>query len=222
MPPDSGITRMARKYVIFDVETGKVVFEYGGVNKKYYTGPNKKITSMVDPSPKNDDLKIYELSLQFKEMREDNFRPNLVFFYAGDFLNEDFKRSQATFKWSINYIEVPMEDIFSQDFQEEGTQSMLNLIYERIHSKNEGLRFNYQNQDCFTFDPSMILGQRFSWEQCLELKVNRAFDLFAIISTPIVGSKSCQNCIYVNGPKIQGKDLQSDNEASSKVVMPFF
>ena len=143
MPPDSGITRMARKYVIFDVETGKVVFEYGGVNKKYYTGPNKKITSMVDPSPKNDDLKIYELSLQFKEMREDNFRPNLVFFYAGDFLNEDFKRSQATFKWSINYIEVPMEDIFSQDFQEEGTQSMLNLIYERIHSKNEGLRFNY-------------------------------------------------------------------------------
>ena len=54
---------MARKYVIFDVETGKVVFEYGGVNKKYYTGPNKKITSMVDPSPKNDDLKIYELSL---------------------------------------------------------------------------------------------------------------------------------------------------------------
>lgn len=55
---------MARKYVIFDVETGKVVFEYGGVSKRYYTGPNKNIAPLIDPNPlKIDELKIFELSL---------------------------------------------------------------------------------------------------------------------------------------------------------------
>ena len=88
---------MARKYVIFDVETGKVVFEYGGVNKKYYTGYNKKITTLIDPSPEKDETKIYELGLHFKEIREEKFKPKMCFYYTGDFLNEDLKKDLIAF-----------------------------------------------------------------------------------------------------------------------------
>jgi len=30
--------RKVRKYVFFNVDTGEIVFEYGGINKKQYTG----------------------------------------------------------------------------------------------------------------------------------------------------------------------------------------
>jgi hypothetical protein len=137
-----GITRMAKKYVIFDVETGKVVFEYGGVNKKYYTGYNKKISPLIDPSPEKDvkgENKIYELGCYFKEIREDKFKPKIYFYYTGDFLNEDLKKDQIAFQWSINFVEIPIEDIFSQHFIEEGTQAMINLVYERIYEQIKNL-----------------------------------------------------------------------------------
>ena len=45
--------RRARKYVLFDAETGEVVFEYGGVQNKQITVSNAN----------NEMVKIYELGM---------------------------------------------------------------------------------------------------------------------------------------------------------------
>lgn len=84
------IRRKVTKYVFFDVNTGDILFEYGGINKKSYTGKIEEIKNMLfDPeTSKPEDKTIFELSLQVKEVKEEKFRSNLVFYYCGDFLNE--------------------------------------------------------------------------------------------------------------------------------------
>lgn len=74
----------------FDVNTGDILFEYGGINKKSYTGNVEEIKNMLfDPETNKPENKtIFELSLQVKEVKEEKFRSNLVFYYCGDFLNE--------------------------------------------------------------------------------------------------------------------------------------
>lgn len=56
--------RKARKYVFFEVATGRVLLEYGGVGKpmKATNGNNKEI-------------EIYELGCLVKEIREEGFDP---------------------------------------------------------------------------------------------------------------------------------------------------
>jgi hypothetical protein len=57
--------RKVVKYVFFDVNTGDILFEYGGINKKSYTGNVEEIKNMLfDPEKsKPDDKTIFELSL---------------------------------------------------------------------------------------------------------------------------------------------------------------
>jgi hypothetical protein len=54
-----------------------------------------------------------------------------VFFYTGDFLNEEIKESQMIFKWSINYVLIPMVEFFSK--KENGQQAMMDYVYEKIY-----------------------------------------------------------------------------------------
>ena len=82
--------RKVTKYVFFDVVTGDILFEYGGINKKSYSGKVEEIKNLLwDPeTTKPENKTIFELSLQIKEIKEEKFKSNLVFYYAGDFLNE--------------------------------------------------------------------------------------------------------------------------------------
>ena len=49
---------------------------------------------LFDPEiSKPEDKTIFELSLQIKEIKEEKFRSNLVFYYTGDFLNEQVKEA---------------------------------------------------------------------------------------------------------------------------------
>jgi hypothetical protein len=59
------VRRKVTKYVFFDVTTGEIVFQYGGINKKTYTGQVEEINSLIfnTETSKIDDKKIYELSL---------------------------------------------------------------------------------------------------------------------------------------------------------------
>lgn len=51
--------RKARKYAYFELSTGKLVFEYGGVHKP------KKVTNQ-----NGDEVEMYELGIRVKECRE--------------------------------------------------------------------------------------------------------------------------------------------------------
>jgi len=53
------VPRKARKYVYFDLTTGDLVFEYGGVHKP------KKITNQ-----NGKEVDMYELGIRVKECRE--------------------------------------------------------------------------------------------------------------------------------------------------------
>lgn len=57
--------RKVTKYVFFNIETGEILFEYGGINKKTYTGNVEEIKTMLfDPETnKPEDKTIFELSL---------------------------------------------------------------------------------------------------------------------------------------------------------------
>jgi hypothetical protein len=87
------VRRKVKKYVFFNVDTGEILFEYGGINKKTYTGTNPDIQALLfDPENINQDQKkIFELSLKIKEIKEEKFKSRLVFYYTGDFLNENLK-----------------------------------------------------------------------------------------------------------------------------------
>ena len=42
-------------------------------------------------------IDIYELGCLFKEIREEGFSPQLIFFFAGDFMEKSIKEKQIMF-----------------------------------------------------------------------------------------------------------------------------
>ena len=56
--------RKARKYVFFEVGTGNVVFDYGGVKTQFRT-----------KSSNGNEIEVYEMGCLIKEIREEAFNP---------------------------------------------------------------------------------------------------------------------------------------------------
>jgi len=98
--------RRARKYVFFEVATGLVVFQYGGVNLPM------EATVERNNGKEEADIDVFELGLLVKEIREEAFNPQLVFFFAGDFMDDEIKKQQIVFKWALGVINIGMKDIF--------------------------------------------------------------------------------------------------------------
>ena len=93
--------RKARKYVFFDIENGDLVFEYGGIQDP----ANFKTQN-------GQEVPIYELGCLIKEIREENFDPKLVFYFAGDFMDPTIKKYNSVMKWAMNYTIIDMIDFF--------------------------------------------------------------------------------------------------------------
>ena len=98
--------RRAKKYVFFEVATGLVVFQYGGVNLPM-EGTVKRNNGKDEA-----DIDIFELGLLVKEIKEEAFKPKLVFFFFFFFMDDEIKKQQIVFKWGLGVIEILMEDIF--------------------------------------------------------------------------------------------------------------
>ena len=47
-----------------------------------------------------------------KEIREENFDPKLVFYFAGDFMDPTIKKYNMIMKWAMNYSTINMIDLF--------------------------------------------------------------------------------------------------------------
>lgn len=56
--------RKARRYVFFEVATGQIVFDYGGVKKQFKT-----------KNSNGNEIEVYEMGCLIKEIREEAFNP---------------------------------------------------------------------------------------------------------------------------------------------------
>lgn len=82
--------KKARKYVIFDAKSGEVKFEYGGVKEFLEVTLNQEeVPSEISGEERK--ITIYDLGLLVKEIREEQFLSQLVFYYTGDFLPTETK-----------------------------------------------------------------------------------------------------------------------------------
>jgi hypothetical protein len=84
--------------VFFDAVTGRLVFNYGGVKKEF-----KAINSS------GNEIEVYEIGCLIKEIREEAFNPQLVFFFCGDFMDQQIKDQQVAFKWAMNTVQIQMK-----------------------------------------------------------------------------------------------------------------
>lgn len=77
--------RKAKKYLFFNVQTGEIVFEYGGIRDNTVQLQFQEANGTVR------ELKVYKLGLEIKEIRETNFNPEISLMFCGDYLNEEVK-----------------------------------------------------------------------------------------------------------------------------------
>ena len=98
--------RKARKYVIFEIATGKVIFEYRGVHSPLKAYPplehkkdddDKKKTFEKPPQK----IELYELGLIFEENIRKGSNLKLNLFVTGDFLPKDMKDKALIYKWGL-------------------------------------------------------------------------------------------------------------------------
>ena len=68
--------RRAKKYVFFEVASGKIALEYGGVK------PPMRVYN-----PGGEEIEVFELGCLVKEIREEAFQPHICFYVAGDFMD---------------------------------------------------------------------------------------------------------------------------------------
>ena len=75
--------RRAKKYLFFEVASGKIALEYGCVK------PPMKVYN-----PGGEEIEVYELGCLAKDIREEAFYPYLCFYFAGDFMDPQIKAHQ--------------------------------------------------------------------------------------------------------------------------------
>lgn len=64
-------------------------------------------------------VEIFELGVLVKEIREEAFNPQLVFFFAGDFMDNQIKEQQFMFQWAMNTVLVGMKQLFEMESPQE-------------------------------------------------------------------------------------------------------
>ena len=69
------------------------MFDYGGVKKQFRT-----------KNSNGNEIEVYEMGCLIKEIREEAFNPQIIFFFCGDFMDQQIKEQQVMFKWAMNTV----------------------------------------------------------------------------------------------------------------------
>lgn len=93
--------RKGKKMIFFEISSGNIVFEYGGVQ-----------TPFTIRNSSDEEVEIYELGCLVKEIREENYLPQIVFFFTGDFMDATIKKFQVTMKFAMNFAAIEMKQLF--------------------------------------------------------------------------------------------------------------
>ena len=188
--------RKGRKYVFFEVETGEVKFEYGGVH-----------VPLAVTNVNQETVQIYELGLRIKEIRENNFDSKIFFFMCGDLWEEQIRKKQIFYQWCFLNIEMDLSDLFTLDSQQAMQEFIQNKIQANIPGGREELRDNF-----FLFDKTWITADYFNWENNISLSANRNFSQIALINQPSIGAiGKVRPSYYLNGVKFKkSKDGEAE------------
>ena len=89
----------AVKYVFFNAQTGEVEFQYGGFKDKPYELKNKN----------RETIAIYELGLLIKDCPTHENKTELVFFFAGDFMDKEIKINMPLMNWAVATVEISIQ-----------------------------------------------------------------------------------------------------------------
>lgn len=182
--------RKAKKYVFFDIFTGQIVFEYGGVQ-----------TQMRAQNSAGQEVDIYELGCLVQEIKEESFEPKICIYFAGDFMAPEVKEKQKIFKWAMNYISLPMKTLFDMGAAGGGCpENQLDLIQTSIKS-TVGSPLERGCLNYYPFRDDLIKHQKFNWEQNIQVATCRNFQQIAILNLPVDRDEYNVTSFYVHGPK---------------------
>jgi len=151
--------RKARRYVFFDVETGEIRLNYGGVHEPL------KVTNV-----NNENVEVYELGLRIKEIRENDFESKIFFFMCGNLWEKEVRSQYLLYKWCLMNIEMDLEDLMALGSGESINQYINDQIQKNIPGGEYEERINF-----FLFDSNWILNDYFNWENNISLSTNRNF-----------------------------------------------
>lgn len=137
--------KKARKFVIFEKNSGKLVFQYGGVKDDPFkcVGRNGQYST------------IYQLDMIVKELRIENFRTKIMMFYAGDILNKEEKERicDTSWNWGMGFISVALDELLKLPNQKTMDLAIKDAISKNILETSEShLTNNYP------FNPDWIQG----------------------------------------------------------------
>ena len=187
--------------------TGRVLLEYGGVRKP-----------MRATNGNEEEIEVYELGCLVKEIREEGFDPQIVFFFAGDFMDRHIREQQVLFQWAMNCQAVAMQEIFDLDTQAERMELIRYSIRQVVKSNTRDGYLNY-----FPFNAEWIEAQRFNWEANITVATNRRFDQIALLNTPIEPDEFSTSTYYVHGNKFKDLLRIQNLKASNYVCdVPYF
>lgn len=159
---------------------------------------------------------MYELGLRCKEVREENFKPYLYFYLAGDFLPEAEKKKQIIFTWSFIYLGIDMDELFSQ---RGGLAAKTKWLARKFEAAIPGGKEqDFSNQ--YLFEEAWILRQSFNWEHSITVSSNRRFDQFCLINSPQSPTHFNNNAIYVNGPAFKSRITNGSLDVPFFVKLP--
>jgi hypothetical protein len=103
------------------------------------------------------EIDVFEIGLLVKEIREEAFNPQLVFFFACYFMDDEIKKQQIVFKWGLGVINIAMKDIFCLETQEAKIDLVQDTIRDFILSQQ------LAQIEFYPFDNDWIEQQRFNW-----------------------------------------------------------
>lgn len=92
--------KRARKYVFFDIHTGQIVFEWGGLRDQ-----------LMFRNSQQKQVKIYELGLLIREDSIQFRKGRIHLFYAGDIMDKKIKEKQIIMDWGIFFIEMNISSL---------------------------------------------------------------------------------------------------------------
>ena len=113
---------MARKYVYFDVKTGYVAFEYGGVRPCHDKTEKEQEEEKEKRKVRNMDgelVEAFELGILIKERQLGVVSGGVVdtmfqFYVAGDFFSKELSEKKIKFQWALCHFEISMEELLGE------------------------------------------------------------------------------------------------------------
>ena len=190
--------------MFFDVETGEVKLNYGGVHEPL------KVTNV-----NGETVEVYELGLRIKEIRELDFDSRIFFFMCGDLWENDIRQQQVFHKWCLMNIEMELDELMAL-----GTSENINAYINEEIAKNIPGGQHEQRINFFLFDSNWIVKDYFNWENNISLSTNRNFSQVALINQPSAGAiGKCLPSFYLNGVKF--KDPTKKTLEVKDLVVPY-